>query len=64
VAPIPNAADTGYFNAEAIRGLEQIDPDPYIAVERPKHHEEVSMSESESEPTAEAAEVSAKETMR
>ena len=56
--PIPNTADTGYFSAEAIRGLERIGLDPYIAVERPKHHE------AESEPTAAAAEADVKEAMR
>jgi hypothetical protein len=55
--PIPNTADTGYFSAEAVRDLEQIGLDPYIAVERPKHHE----AALESEPTAEAG---VKETMR
>ena len=48
--PIPNTADTGYFSGEAIRGLEQMGLDPYIAVERQKHHE----AASESEPTAAA----------
>jgi hypothetical protein len=51
VVPIPNTAHTGYFSAEAIRGLEQIGLDPYIAVERPKHHQAVS----DSEPTAATA---------
>jgi transposase len=60
VVPIPNTADTGYFSAEAIRGLEQIGLAPYIAVERQKHHE----AALESEPTAEAAETGVKETMR
>jgi len=60
VVPIPNTADTGYFSAEAIRGLEQIGLDPYIAVERRMHHEAVS----ESEPTAAAAEAGVKEAMR
>jgi transposase len=55
--PIPNTADTGYFSAAAIGGLEQMGLDPYIAVERQKHHE----AASEPEPTAEA---DVKETMR
>jgi transposase len=55
--PIPNTADTGYFSAEAIRGLEQIGLDPYIAVERQEHHE----AAPESEPTAES---DVKEAMR
>jgi hypothetical protein len=58
VVPIPNTADTGYFSAEAIRGLEQIGLDPYIAVERQKHHEGAS------EPTAVTAEAGVKEQMR
>jgi transposase len=58
--PIPNTADTGYFSAEAIRGLEQIGLDPYLAVERQKHHE----AALESEPTAAAAEAGVKEMMR
>ena len=58
--PIPNTADTGYFSAEAIEGLEQIGLDPYIAVERQKHHEAAVGSE----PTAVAAEAGAKEEMR
>ena len=58
--PIPNTADTGYFSAEAIRGLERIGLDPYIAVQRQKHHE----AAPESEPTAAASEAGAKEAMR
>jgi transposase len=58
--PIANTADTGYFSAAAIRGLEEMGLDPYIAVERQKHHEEAS----ESEPTAAAVEVGVKEAMR
>jgi transposase len=40
--PIANTADTGYFSAAAIRGLEEMGLDPYIAVERQKHHEAAS----------------------
>jgi transposase len=57
---IPNTADTGYFSAAAIRGLEEMGLDPYIAVERQKHHEAASVSE----PVAAAAEAEAKEAMR
>ncbi len=57
-APIPNTADTGYFSAEAIRGLVPIGLDPYLAVGRQKHHEVAT------EPTAVAAEAGAKEQMR
>jgi len=38
-APIPNTADTGYFSEEAVAGLEGLGLDPYLAVERQKHHE-------------------------
>jgi hypothetical protein len=58
--PIPNTADTGYFSGEAIRGLEQMGLDPYIAVERQKHHE----AASESEPTTAASKAGVKEAMR
>jgi transposase len=58
--PIPNTADTGYFSGEAIRGLEQMGLDPYVAVERQKHHEAASGSE----PTTAASEAGAKEAMR
>jgi transposase len=60
VVPIPNTADTGYFSAQAIADLEQVGLDPYIAVERQKHHEASVVSE----PTAATAEASAKEKMR
>jgi transposase len=39
VAPIPNTADTGYFSEGAVAGLERIGMDPYLAVERQKHHD-------------------------
>jgi hypothetical protein len=38
VQPIVNAADTGYFSAQAVTGLEALDLDPYLATERQKHH--------------------------
>ena len=60
VLPIPNTADTGYFSAEAIRGLEQAGMDPYLAVRRQKHHEAPAVSLA----TSESAEASAKEKMR
>ena len=59
-APIPNTADTGYFSEKAVEGLEQIGMDPYLAVERQKHHE----APVAPEPTAPAAEASVKEKMR
>ena len=36
--PIANACDSGYFSAQAVAGLEGWGLDPYIAVERQKHH--------------------------
>jgi len=38
VQKIVNAADTGYFSAQAVTGLEALDLDPYLATERQKHH--------------------------
>ena len=38
VQKIANAADTGYFSATAVSGLEALDLDPYLATERQKHH--------------------------
>jgi transposase len=38
VPKILNAADTGYFSAAAVAGLEELGLDPYIATERQKHH--------------------------
>jgi transposase len=38
VQKIVNVADTGYFSAEAVSGLEALGLDPYIATERQKHH--------------------------
>jgi hypothetical protein len=59
-APIPNTADTGYFSAEAVAGLERIGMDPYVAVERQKHHEESVAPE----PAIPSSEAGAKERMR
>ena len=49
--PIPNTADTGYFSEEAVTGLQGLGMDPYIALERQKHHE----ATAEPEPTAAAS---------
>ena len=57
---IPNTADTGYFSEAAVQGLEHIGMEPYLAVERQKHHEASVASET----TAPSAEASAKEKMR
>jgi transposase len=56
-APIPNTADTGYFSEEAVKGLEQLGMNPYLAVERQKHHEAA-------EASAPAAGASAREKMQ
>jgi transposase len=60
VVKIANTADAGYFSEEAVTGLEGLDIDPYIAVERQKHHE----AAAEPEPTAAKVVASVKETMR
>ena len=51
--PIPNTADTGYFSEQAVEGLEQLGMDPYLAIERQKHHAAAVASE----PTAPAGRV-------
>jgi transposase len=58
--PIPNTADTGYFSAEAVAGLEELGLDPYVAVERPKRH----AASVTPEPTAPSAEARVKEKMQ
>jgi hypothetical protein len=55
--PIPNTADTGYFSEKAVEGLEQVGMNPYVAVERQKHHEAT-------EETAVGAGASVKEKMK
>src|SRR5215470_11011567 len=35
---VPATADTGYFSAAAVAGLEGLDFDPYLATRRQKHH--------------------------
>jgi len=59
-APIPNTADTGYFSEAAVAGLEGLGLDPYVAVERQKHHG----AEMEPEGTAPAPGAGAMEKMR
>jgi transposase len=44
--PIPNTADSGYFSAKAVDGLEGMGIDPYIAIGRQKHHETPDSAES------------------
>jgi Transposase DDE domain len=58
--PIPNTADTGYFSAQAVEGLEKLGMDPHVAVERQKHH----ASSVTSATTAPSAEASVKEKMQ
>jgi transposase len=60
VMKIPNTADTGYFSEEAVAGLERLDIDPYIAVERQEHHE----AAAEPESTAAKGAASVREKMR
>jgi len=36
---VPATADTGYFSAAAVAGLEGLDFDPYLGTKRQKHHE-------------------------
>jgi transposase len=60
VMKIPNTADTGYFSEEAVAGLERLDIDPYIAVERQKHHEAAAGPE----PTAAKGAARVREKMR
>ncbi len=38
VQKILSVADTGYFSAEAVAGLEALGLDPYLATERQRHH--------------------------
>jgi len=67
VQPIANAADTGYFSAKAVAGLEALDLDPYLATERPKHHAPVEASLVPAELAAAAAKTKVatpQETMR
>jgi transposase len=53
--PIPNTADTGYFSAKAVEGLEKIGIDPHLAIGRQKHHEAPAAPEAVATPTAEAS---------
>jgi transposase len=57
---IANAADTGYFSAKAVAGLEALGLDAYLAVERHKHHALPTAAEL----SAVAAEASARERMK
>jgi transposase len=57
--PIVAAADSGYFSADAVAGLEALGLDPYLAVERAKHHAAAGPAAA-----AAAAPVSAAERMR
>ncbi len=59
-ALIPNTADSGYFNEQAVEELEKMGIDPHIATGRQKHHAAaLPVAEEESSPAA-----SAKEKMR
>jgi hypothetical protein len=50
VQKIVNVADTGYFSAAAVSGLEALDLDPYLATERQKHHAAADASAGEAVP--------------
>jgi transposase len=60
VQKILGVADTGYFSAEAVAGLEAMKIDPYMATERQKHHGPVSVPTA----TAMSSETSPQEKMR
>lgn len=62
VQKILSVEDTGYFSAEAVAGLEALGLDPYMAVERQKHHTPVELALAERE--ALPATASAKEQMK
>jgi transposase len=62
VQKIPNVADTGYFSAAAVADLEAMGLDPYIAVERQKHH--APMGTATAEVLPEGAKASAQEKMK
>jgi transposase len=49
VQKIVSVEDTGYFGAAAVAGLEALGLDPYIAVERQKHHAPVGTAVAEVE---------------
>lgn len=61
--PIPNTADTGYFSANAVTGLEKLRFDPHIATGRQKHHEAPLAAESAKSAESTAA-AKAKEKMQ
>ena len=62
---IPNTADSGYFSEEAVRGLEGLGLDPYVAPGREKHHEEAVADAKAAEVAAPpAGTLSVKEQMR
>jgi transposase len=75
VQKIISLQDSGYFSAKAVSGLEGLGLDPYMAIERQKHHAEVAVPVSgratltaavaaEQKAGASAKEQSAKEQMR
>ncbi len=62
VQKILSVEDTGYFSAAAVAGLEALGLDPYIAVERQKHHATVGTAVAEVVPVL--AKASPQEKMR
>ena len=52
VQKILSVADTGYFSAVAVVGLEALGLDPYMAVERQKHHAPMGLALAEMAPVS------------
>jgi transposase len=64
VQKIVNVADTGYFSAAAVAGLEALDLDPYLATERQKHHASTAAPAGEPVPTGTPAQESMRAKVR
>src|SRR6516162_5479790 len=60
VEKIASLEDAGYYSEKAVSGLEKLGLDPYIAVERQKHHAALGVVETEPLP----AKATTKEKMR
>jgi transposase len=59
---VPSCADTGYYSAKAVSGLEELGFDPYLATKRQKHHQ-TEGTEGTVSPAKAKAEATAKEKM-
>jgi transposase len=64
VQKIISVADSGYFSAKAVEGLEALDFDPYMAVERQKHHAPVPEALAEALPAGASAKQKMKAKLR